>query len=373
MLNKLTAIILMISLGFFGFTNVEAQSSNQLGDNSHNSAILRSVLLKLIAHRALQNNFVEAPRTNPSTSFPNQSASNVLIESSLKNNAVLGDSSSEILLLNQFLADSGYLNQSFVTNNFTSQTKEALRLYQADQNISPTGELNTVTRSLVNLNSARNNTISPTRLSGFSSLSNTASGSTSFSASNDGLVFHEGRLPTESELRSFGSSSSEVQTVRSLNDLSDNNQPTSLSSDRFSGTSGEGSLSPSNQNQTSTSSTNSKDAFSDLLGMAGSTALRQVVKPFGGQIAFSIPCTCTPGYYIKLRDGTDLMYLPIASDINAYFNIFTPGVQVIGTSLPIKIPCFQGLGVAGIGFPSCAKLNSGKLIRVIGTSALPTR
>lgn len=64
-----------------------------------------------------------------------------------------------------------------------------------------------------------------------------------------------------------------------------------------------------------------------------------VIQPFGGRIILSYPCPCSGGLYMLIADPRTKLPLPIVfqlgfSRLNAQFNIFTPGVNVLGTFIP---------------------------------------
>lgn len=60
--------------------------------------------------------------------------------------------SNDVILLQQFLQNTGYLPKDEPTNYFGASTKNALSRFQSDNNLSKTGELDLSTRKYINLN-----------------------------------------------------------------------------------------------------------------------------------------------------------------------------------------------------------------------------
>lgn len=88
-------------------------------------------------------------------------------------------------------------------------------------------------------------------------------------------------------------------------------------------------------------------------------------KLIGGQI--QMVTLCCNGVKVKVGDpkGGEFLFVPGQSKLYAYYNIFTPGVWVLGTASPIAI-CQKLLA-----FPPCVQTESlDGTIKIVGTSSL---
>jgi peptidoglycan hydrolase-like protein with peptidoglycan-binding domain len=347
-------VALLVCSGFV--LSVKAQTTTNSAENAAleslatRSPLIRQILLQILSARMNSS--------NTSASFNGAGSGYVVTAVNippLTTSLAQGSNSVEVQNLQKFLNAKGYTVtvSGQETTTFGPATESALRRYQAVNNLPQTGQLDVPTRTTINLSVYRPTTNLPS--------TSTTTGSTTAAEFTfpAGFIQQPTRQPNTPEITRWQSFGLESPTSTSGSSLSPGGS-----------TSGQSSLSPGNQNATLGSNVNSPDAFSTLLGVAGSLAISRIVKPFGGTIAFSTICTCTPGVRIQMTNGDTLMYLPIASDINAYYNIFIPRVALLGTSLPVKVPCLQGLGFAGFGACTDTGLK-GDLIRVVGTSLLP--
>jgi len=99
--------------------------------------------------------------------------------------------------------------------------------------------------------------------------------------------------------------------------------------------------------------------------------------PFGGQVSYSVPCTC-PGSigslwiaFNILYLGSDtpvtgsLVYVPYISQLFAWFSIGVPTAWHLGTYLPGVQMCWMLIPPPGTG---CVPLPSAGVITQVGTS-----
>lgn len=337
---------LVVFLIFITASTVKAQTSASLSENAGleslatRSPLIRQILLQILNNRQNSSRPVQSVVFNPTN----------LDIPALTTNLESGSTGIQVQNLQKFLNVKGYnvtaLGQE--TTTFGPVTQAALRRYQAANNLPQTGRLDAPTRTTINLSVYRPTTNVPS--------TSTALGTATEFTLPAGFISQPTRSPNLIEVNRWQQYGLPTPARSNQSSLFPNGSA-----------GGAGSLSPGNQNASLGAGINSPDAFSTLLGVAGSVAISRSVRPFGGSISSSTICTCTPGVRIELTNGETLMYLPVVSDINAYFNIFIPRVQLLGTSLPFRVPCLQGLGFAGIG--SCTDTGlSGNLIRVVGTS-----
>lgn len=95
--------------------------------------------------------------------------------------------------------------------------------------------------------------------------------------------------------------------------------------------------------------------------------------PFGGRIVMMHDCFCSGGWMIYVFDPGKMLILPIVfqfgiSRLNASWNIFTPGNQVLGTMIPGGV-CSIALAVC-TPIPAVGTVTPFPLSGV-GTSLLP--
>lgn len=93
------------------------------------------------------------------------------------------------------------------------------------------------------------------------------------------------------------------------------------------------------------------------------STLAQLNSPFGGQILFSRPCSCSANWLLTIRPigtaTTQIIYRPGFSTLYQYGQIFRSGPYVLGTTVGVDV-CLSGL--------FCTPTATAPLIRMIGTS-----
>ena len=99
-----------------------------------------------------------------------------------------------------------------------------------------------------------------------------------------------------------------------------------------------------------------------------------VAKPFGGPILFTYECACSGGWLVVVQDQSLNIPTPMTfqfgtSMLRANYNIFTPGVQTLGSYTPGGI-CLMGSTLC-TGFPTVGTITPPGMPGV-GTSLVPS-
>jgi hypothetical protein len=97
-----------------------------------------------------------------------------------------------------------------------------------------------------------------------------------------------------------------------------------------------------------------------------------LIRPFGGNVLFSMYCTCSNGQYILLYDKTTLTTTPLVfqwgvSRLNRNYNIMGTGQSLVGTYIPGTGVCLMYVGTGCTTIPTFGLISTVPLSGV-GTS-----